>query len=257
MLLPLSELVGYTIRGVDGDAGDAHDLYFDRRDWGVSYVVVDTGGWLVRRRVLISPHALGAPDPDAGVIPASLTRDQVRHSPEVDFARPVTLQQLSELHHYYGWPAYVYWSTETPAAPGRTVVYTTGAARSTVKTDESLAAAEGGEILPPAPEVSLHSARQVATYRATTRDGPVGRVRDLLLDAIEWRFAYLVLEPPRELGGGKVLVESSWVETIDWARELVVLRLGRTRIPDAPRLDEATTLDEPYLRRVSDHLRGP
>ena len=62
MLRSLKELQGYTISATDGDIGSVHDFYFDDQHWTVRYLVVDTGGWLSGRRVLVSPLALGRPD---------------------------------------------------------------------------------------------------------------------------------------------------------------------------------------------------
>ena len=45
-----------------GLIGEVDDLYFDDEDWAIRYLVVDTGGWLSGRKVLISPVAIGHPD---------------------------------------------------------------------------------------------------------------------------------------------------------------------------------------------------
>jgi uncharacterized protein YrrD len=42
----------------DGEIGKVKEIYFDDDRWVVRYLVVDTGGWLTRRHVLISPHAV-------------------------------------------------------------------------------------------------------------------------------------------------------------------------------------------------------
>ena len=45
----------FTIHAVDGEIGSVVDIYFDDETWAIRYLVVDTGGWLGGRRVLISP----------------------------------------------------------------------------------------------------------------------------------------------------------------------------------------------------------
>src|SRR5438876_3455863 len=62
MLKPASGFKGLTIAAVDGDLGSVKDLYFDDLTWTVRYLVVDTGGWLPGRQVLISPMSVLTPD---------------------------------------------------------------------------------------------------------------------------------------------------------------------------------------------------
>ena len=52
MLRTAGDLKGVTIEAMDGDIGSVQDLYFDDRTWTIRYFVVDTGTWLLGRRVL-------------------------------------------------------------------------------------------------------------------------------------------------------------------------------------------------------------
>jgi PRC-barrel domain len=62
MLRNVTDLQGYAIRATDGVIGRVDDAYFDDEDWAIRYLIVDAGGWLSGRRVLISPIAVGHPD---------------------------------------------------------------------------------------------------------------------------------------------------------------------------------------------------
>ncbi|MGD9000637.1 MAG: PRC-barrel domain-containing protein, partial [Granulosicoccaceae bacterium] len=46
------ELGRYTLLAVDGEIGNVEEFYFDDETWAVRYLVVNTGGWLMGRRVL-------------------------------------------------------------------------------------------------------------------------------------------------------------------------------------------------------------
>jgi hypothetical protein len=72
----------------------------------VRHLVVDTGGWLGGRKVLISPVALRDIDWRGRRIAAALTKAQVEKSPLIDTDRPVSRQQEIECHRYYGYPSY-------------------------------------------------------------------------------------------------------------------------------------------------------
>jgi hypothetical protein len=62
MLRSLNDLEGYAIGATDGIVGQVKDLYFDDQAWVIRYLVVDTGPWLLSRKVLISPIAIGSPN---------------------------------------------------------------------------------------------------------------------------------------------------------------------------------------------------
>jgi hypothetical protein len=62
MFRSVNELKGYTIEATDGDIGEVVQFYLDDEKWTIRYLVADTGGWLMVRRVLISPASLGRVD---------------------------------------------------------------------------------------------------------------------------------------------------------------------------------------------------
>jgi uncharacterized protein YrrD len=84
MLRSMNDLEGYAIRATDGTIGHVKDFYFDDQAWVIRYLVVDTGTWLSSRKVLISPIAIGRPDWAEQVLPVSITKEQVKNSPDVD-----------------------------------------------------------------------------------------------------------------------------------------------------------------------------
>ncbi len=98
MLQRAEDVYGLTVEAVDGDAGRVHNLFFDDQQWVVRYVVVDTGGWLGGRRVLLSPVAIKGVLRDDGEMEVALTKSQVEHSPDIDLDKPVSRQQIVELH---------------------------------------------------------------------------------------------------------------------------------------------------------------
>ena len=96
MLRNVKDLRGYAIRATDGVIGKVDDFYFDDEDWGIRYLVVDTGSWLSGRKVLISPIAVGHAGWMARRLPVALTRAQVEHSPDIDTRKPVSRQHEAE-----------------------------------------------------------------------------------------------------------------------------------------------------------------
>ena len=102
MLLSVNDLEGYAICATDGIVGHVKDLYFDDQAWVIRYLVVDAGTWLSSRKVLISPIAIGHANWAEKILPVSITKAQVKSSPDIDTDKPVSrqheIQYLSLIH---------------------------------------------------------------------------------------------------------------------------------------------------------------
>ena len=107
-MIGVKSLMGFTLAATDGAIGEVEDCYFDDTHWTVRYVVIDTGGWLSGRRVLISPMAVREVDPTGERVLVALTREQVEGSPDIDTHRPVSRQHEISLLQHYGFPTYWY-----------------------------------------------------------------------------------------------------------------------------------------------------
>ena len=104
MLHNVSDLRGDKIAARDGEIGKLDQVYFDDDDWHVRYLVVDTGGWLSGRKVLVSPASIDRSKSSDHALAVGLTREQVKHSPGIDADKPVS-RQYEEAHaRYYGYP---------------------------------------------------------------------------------------------------------------------------------------------------------
>ena len=109
MLLSFSKLRGHKLHATDGEVGSVTDVYFDDATWDVRYLVIDAGTWLTGRSVLLLPKVLGSPLAENESILVSLSKEQIRHSPDIDTQKPVSRQHEEALYSYYGWPPY--WGT--------------------------------------------------------------------------------------------------------------------------------------------------
>lgn len=128
MLRSIEHLDGYKISATDGEIGKVYDFFFDDQSWYVRYLVVELGYWLMGRRVLISPVALGEPDWATNTFPVSLTKEKkvllavdwierinwagakiqvdiplerIKESPEFNSSNPVNRKYEEALHDYY------------------------------------------------------------------------------------------------------------------------------------------------------------
>ena len=104
MLRSMKDMEDYTIGATDGIIGRVKDFYFDDDAWVIRYLVVDAGEG--QRKVLISPISIGQPNWSEKILPVSLTRRQVAHSPDIDTDKPVSRQQEMGYLGYYGYGSY-------------------------------------------------------------------------------------------------------------------------------------------------------
>lgn len=106
MLINSKQLKGFSVRAEDGELGSVEQLYFDDDTWGVRYLILETGGWLGGRSVLISPISILNADWQARQINVAMTTKQVESSPNVDTHQPISRQHESAYLGYYGYPTY-------------------------------------------------------------------------------------------------------------------------------------------------------
>lgn len=257
MLRNVKDLFGYAVRAEDDEIGSVDDCYFDDQTWDVRYVVVDTGSWLTSRKVLVSPQAIGQPDWYSRSIPVSLTRDDVKNSPDIDTERPVSRQQEAAYFRHYGWTPY--WGTAgvmTPAgalmgppAINPAPVAPTQAADAWTSAD-SMPESQGGD-------PHLRSTREVTGYRIHALDDEIGHVDDLILDTDHWAYRYLVVDTRNWLPGKKVLVPPTWVESIDFQDRSVRVDVEKARIAGAPEFDPSEAVNRAYEERLYDYYGRP
>ena len=238
MLRTLAELEGYTIGATDGDVGQVSDLYFDDRAWTLRYFVVETGKWLASRKVLISPYAIGAPNWPERILPAAITRDQVRNSPEMDTDRPVSRQQEEQFLGYYGYPNYwVGGGLWGPMAyPGATMG---GSMLGAPTLQDTQAQAERHQH----DDHHLRSGKAIMKYSIRATDGDIGHVQDMLVEDGTWAIRYLVVNTSNWWLGHSVLVSPRWITDVSWTDESVSINLTRDTIKAAPPYTIQTQLD--------------
>jgi hypothetical protein len=238
----VSELKGFALGASDGAIGSVSDFLFDDNFWTIRYLVADTSKWLPRHRVLISPIALGQIDWRKRVIPVTLTKEQVKNSPDLasrDFSR----RQESAYFDYYGWPYYwvggEVWGSEI--SPGGL------AAVQKIVRDRVEEEAEGS---------ALRSATEVVGYYIEASDGEIGHVDELIVDDESWEVRYLVVDTKNWWPGKKVLVSPEWIDRISWSDSRVYVDLSREAIQTSPEYDPAA-LDRTYEERLYEHYGRP
>jgi uncharacterized protein YrrD len=232
MLHSAKKMRGYTVVAVDGKAGTVDDLYFDDSRWAMRYLVVDTGGWLSGRRVLIPPASLAAGgwnDTDQ-TLQLTLTQQQIRDSPDTENDKPVSRQHETEIHQYYGYPEYwsgpYLWGYEM--FPG---MIDPALLEDAPQREARQSAAHQGD------DLHLRSCREVIGYDIRATDDRIGHVADFLFDERDWSIQLMVVDTRNWWPGKHVLVSPQRIDGVDWESGEVRVRVSRAELERGPEYD--------------------
>ena len=77
-----SDVSGYDIEATDGEIGDVKDFIIEDKTWAIRYLIVDTGGWLPGKKVLIAPQWIERVSWEDSKVFVNLSRDEIEQSPE-------------------------------------------------------------------------------------------------------------------------------------------------------------------------------
>jgi hypothetical protein len=247
-MLTNKRLKDFVIHATDGELGSVTQLYFDDETWAVRYLVVDTGGWLGGRQVLISPFSIIRTDSDAVRLDVALTKKQVENSPNIDTHQPVSRQHEAAYLGYYGYP--YYWDGPNLWGPG---FYPVGFAVPATASTEAMAKRTREE----SKDSHLRSTETVTGYHIEAADGEIGHVDGFVVDHEAWAIRYIEVATRNWLPGKKVLVSPSWIERVSWADSRVYAGLSREAIKDAPEYIESSPVTREYENRLYLHYGRP
>jgi sporulation protein YlmC with PRC-barrel domain len=259
MLRSMNDLEGYAIGATDGTVGQVKDFYFDDEAWVVRYLVVETGAWLNSRRVLISPFSIGTPNWSDKLLPVTITKEQVKHSPDIDTEKPVSRQHEIEYLGYYGYPYYwggsALWGGELypnmmiPGAVGLDAPYESRADPQAYERAEAVRHRDD--------DPHLRSCKAVAGYHIVASDGEIGHVHGLLVDERTWAIRYLVVNTSNWWVGHQVLIAPQWITGVSWSDATVTVDLTREAVREAPPYDQQSKLDRNQEIGIYKHYGRP
>jgi hypothetical protein len=98
----MPDLTGYTVEARDGSIGKIDE---STNETGRSWLVVDTGPWIFGRKVMIPAGTITKLDRGNRKVYVSLTKDQIKDSPEFDHSRfdDDYRTRLGEYYDRTGW----------------------------------------------------------------------------------------------------------------------------------------------------------
>lgn len=214
MLRTLDNMLGYRLAAADGEIGKVHDFFVDDSLWRLRYLVIDTGSWLNRRRVLVAPAALGTIDGEHRQFCVKLTRDQIAKSPDVDTEKPVSRQEEIGMNAHYGWPAY--WAPEAITVPAPPLA-------AVLRRDAQLAG-----------DPHLRSFREISSYGVNHAGEYIARAQDFVIDDSDWSLTNMVIVLGGWLDSRLVAVPVDSITAVSWTLRMMTVDLPKTTLETLP-----------------------
>jgi hypothetical protein len=262
MLRNTKDLENYSINATDGQIGHVKDFYFDDDAWVIRYFVVDAGSWLSSRKVLISPISVHHPDWLKRTLPVSVTKEQVRNSPDIDTDMPVSRQNEEQTLGYYGYSNYwggggmwgegLYPYAMVPGYAGY-AGYGSDRIDRAERDQEQEAYLRAERTRHRNDDPHLRSCKAVTGYHIQATDGEIGHVTGYLVDDETWSILYMIVDTSNWWVGHKVLIAPAWISGVHWANETVSVDLSRDAIKTAPVYDPEAIWSRALDRSLYQH----
>jgi hypothetical protein len=237
MLRPLEPIVGYDIDGIEETIGKVADFYFDDATWDIRYVVVDTGSWLIDRKVILSPEAFDEPDWRSEKMPTSLSKKEIEESPGIDADKPVSREKEIDIFKFFRWAPY--WNATNASG-----IYAAATTPPVVNESDSNTA-ENDEA-----KTNIRSFEEVRNYLAHTIKDDAGKVRDFIIDDNNWKIRFLVIDIGSLLKSREILVPVKFVTSIDWHKAAIELALDKATLEQVPEYDDNEMITNEYEERI-------
>lgn len=236
MYASFNDIKGFALIGGDSDIGTLEDIYLDDRNWGVAYMVIETGGWFSSNKVLINTEKLTGIDFQARRLISDLTTDTIENAPPVGTRRPVSAQRkhdwmLRAGHHVY-------------LAGARGAVLPPALHEYGISADAVLGEEKEEEFSEE--ERHLRSANELTGYSVRASDGALGSVSDLIIDPAKWKLAYFAIDTGNWLPGQLVIIAPDWAGDISWADSTVNVSHTVKEIEESPPLSKLSDLQKSY-----------
>jgi uncharacterized protein YrrD len=241
MIASINMLTGAAVNAVDGEVGTLEDFMINDQNWAVGYLVVMSGDWTDRRKLLFPPATVKEAENKVKVFNLGVDRSTVEQSPNFDLKASLTRQQEIELHQHYGLPIF----SDSKLGP------------ETQPLAELLSDMREHGVEIPGDEIHsrLFSFEDMKKFSVEARDGSLGSIEDLLVDLSTWKVQYMVLSTGSLLNNRQVLSAPGWIEKIDRDARTIQVDLAKETIENSPEYQPENLQDPDYQGRIEDFFR--
>lgn len=257
MLRSLKEILGYTLQETDDVLGQCKDFFFDDGLWVIRYMLADTGGWLSHHKVLITPNSLGEPDWQTERLPVKLNRQQIEDCPPLESHLPISREYEVNYHEHFKLPFYWMGADFREGMPDSNGSVAPVDDLPIDDTDNARENTEQRDVNTDELEGKLRSAVEVMDYLVYAKDGEMGRVDDIIIEDDTWVIRYLVIDTGQIITGKKVLINTEWIDSVNWTDTHVYIDLTKEAIENCPDYDSNDPINREYEVRLYDYHGRP
>ncbi len=243
----INSLLGYTIKGTNGEIGKVEEFYFDDRSSTIRYMVVKTGGWFSEKKVLISTEAFQKPDWESKTFSVNLTLEKIKNSPDIDTEKPVSRQQEDLMRGYYAWPSYFGYGMYGYGGFG---LWGYPAFRES-EIENEMKPMKANEQVYHNPH--LRSTHEVTGYHIHATDGDIGEVKDFIIDDVTWKIHFLVVETGNWFSGKEVLISPQWIKDVTWEEQKVTIYHTKVEVKNSPEYDSSQPVNDIFEHSMNDY----
>jgi hypothetical protein len=158
------------------------------------------------------------------VLPVSVSKEQVKNSPDIDTDQPVSRQHEIQYFGYYGYP-YYWGGTGLWAGAAYPGAMLTGIGCNVSGADYVVDQAE-------------RARAQAAEEQRQDDSDPFLRSCNALLryhiEATDWAIRYLIVETSNWWFGHQVLISPQWIEALSWPDATITVNVTRAAVRAAP-----------------------
>jgi len=97
---------GHHMQATDGEIGHVDDFIIDDEMWAIRYLIIETGNWWPRKKILISPPWIERISWDESKVFVNLSRLTIKQSPEYTEGSLLTRNYETALHGHYNRQGY-------------------------------------------------------------------------------------------------------------------------------------------------------
>jgi len=94
-----ADVVGYGVEATDGSIGKVDEATYEV---GNSYIVVDTGPWILGKKVLLPAGVIASVDHENETVSVARSKDEIKQAPEFDETQERSESSRQPFGEYYG-----------------------------------------------------------------------------------------------------------------------------------------------------------
>ncbi|WP_231907402.1 PRC-barrel domain-containing protein [Colwellia sp. PAMC 20917] len=231
------------------------DLYFDDKHWVIRYLVVETGSWLSSKKILLSPISIKEFNQEHKKLTVTITREQVKKSPEIDSEKPVSRQHEVDHMAYYGYEHYWgntgIWGSEP--SPNMMALGYYSVAPKPDNLDNPEISADIKAALSRDNDHHLRSSHAVVGYHLDAIDGELGHLQGMLIDIDTWAIRYLIINTSNWWLGHLVLIAPKWIKEVSWPTTKIYADMTQQQVKDAPTFDPSVPFSLEHEQNLQTH----